>query len=390
MENLVKTKRATQLIFLICGIGLSSWATMVPFAKERLGLNDASLGLLLLLLGGGAITLMPVASGFIQRYGSRVVMRASAIVIAACLPFLLLVSNTLVMGILLFIFGGGIGVIDVAMNAHAVQVQNAYKKPIMSAIHGLFSVGGLLGSIGLGFLIQLGLSPIAAAVCISILLLWMVVTQYKFLLNREAENAITEAHHKDSTPTSKKSFSWLQRRVIFLGVLCFLVFLAEGAMLDWSALFLKENRGVPIAWAGIGYAAFSIAMAIMRLVGDGILSRFDSRIVVITGSLLGAFGLLLAVLTPWWITALLGFIILGIGAANIVPVFFSEGGRVKGVPPAVAIPAITTLGYAGQLAGPAGLGYIAKQSSLSMALGFTAILLILVAVAYAVVPSPKK
>lgn len=390
MVQLDKTKKATQLIFLICGIALSSWATMVPFAKERLQLNDAGLGLLLLLLGAGAITMMPIASIFIQRYGSRVVMLASAILIAACLPFLLMISNTLLMGIMLFLFGGGIGIIDVAMNAHAVQVQNEYKKPIMSAIHGLFSVGGLLGSIGLGFLIQLGLSPIAAAVCIAISLLWIVGSQYKYLLDLETEKAITESHHSDTGTPSKKSFSWLQRKVIYLGVLCFLVFLAEGAMLDWSALFLKENRGVPIAWAGIGYAAFSIAMAVMRLVGDRILSRFNSRIVVVAGSLLGAFGLFLAVLTPWWITALAGFIFLGIGAANIVPVFFSEGGRVKGVSPAVAIPAITTLGYAGQLAGPAGLGYIAKQASLPFALGFTGILLIFVAVAYIVVPSPKK
>lgn len=380
MTQLVKAKRATGLVFLVCGLGLSSWATMVPFAKERLALNDASLGLLLLLLGAGAITMMPLGSIFIQRYGSRIVMLVSGIFIALCLPFLLMISNSVLMGMVLFAFGASIGIIDIAMNAYAVQLQKLYNKPIMSSIHGLFSVGGLLGSIGLGFLIQAGLSPIAAEVSIAILLLLTVGWQYKYLLEGKVETQVK----------SGSSFSWLRKSVVFLGILCLIVFLAEGAMLDWSAVFLKENRGVAIEWAGIGYAAFSIAMAIMRLVGDRIVSRLNARKVVVFGSLLSAFGLLLAVLTPWLLTALAGFILLGIGAANIVPIFFSDGGRIKGVSAAVAIPAITTLGYAGQLVGPAALGYIAKQFSLPIAIGFTGILMLFVAVSYALKPSFKN
>ena len=172
--HLVKSKIATQFIFLICGLGMSSWATMVPFAKERLALNDGSLGLLLLLLGAGAITMMPIGSIFLQRYGSRIVILWSALLLALTLPLLLVISNPILMGVVLFLFGAGVGIIDVAMNAHAVHVQNVYNKPIMSSVHGLFSVGGLLGSIGLGFLIQIGLTPIAAAVSIAILLVLIV------------------------------------------------------------------------------------------------------------------------------------------------------------------------------------------------------------------------
>jgi MFS family permease len=167
-----------------------------------------------------------------------------------------------------------------------------------------------------------------------------------------------------------------------MGLMCFIVFLSEGAMLDWSAVFLTENRGVDVALAGLGYAAFSVAMAIMRLLGDNIVSRLNSKTVVVYGSLLAAAGLFLVVLTPWLLTSLLGFILLGIGAANIVPVFFSEGGRLKNVSSTVAIPAISTLGYAGQLAGPATLGFIAHQSSLPVALGFTGFLMLIVGISY--------
>lgn len=380
--SLAKSKLATQYIFLICGLGISSWATMVPFAKERLALNDGSLGLLLLLLGAGAITMMPIGSIFIQRYGSRIIVLISAILLSVTLPLLMIINNIAGMGVVLFLFGAGIGTIDVAMNAHAVHVQNQFQKPIMSYIHGLFSVGGLLGSIGLGFLIQLGLSPITAAVSIAVLLLLIVFGQYKYLLDGKTEKSISHSHVDGNSTTPKGSYTWLRKTVIYLGVLGFVVFLAEGAMLDWSAVFLRENRGVPIAWAGIGYAAFSIAMAVMRLVGDSIVSRIDGKKVVVYGSLLGTFGLFLTVLTPWLITALAGFIFLGIGAANIVPIFFSEGGRIKNVPAAIAIPAITTFGYAGQLAGPALLGFIAKHYSLPIAIGFTACLMLLVAVVY--------
>ncbi|WP_449435862.1 hypothetical protein [Pedobacter steynii] len=168
--------------------------------------------------------------------------------------------------------------------------------------------------------------------------------------------------------------------------MCFAVFLAEGSMLDWSAVFLTENRKIDEELAGVGYAAFSIAMATMRLLGDKLVSHLNGPKVVIGGSLIGAAGIFLVILTPWLFTALLGFILLGLGAANIVPVFISEGGRLKNVPASVSIPAITTIGYAGQLAGPAMLGFIAHQYSLPIALGFSGFLLVLVAVFYKMKP----
>ncbi|MCX2477956.1 MFS transporter [Pedobacter sp. MC2016-15] len=376
--------RATQAIFFVCGLGISSWALMVPFAKERLALNDASLGLILLLLGGGAIAMMPVTGFLIYRFGSRIVILIAAIVVALTLPLLLVMSTVVSLGLVLFIFGAAIGTIDVAMNAQGVQIQNLHGKPIMSSLHGLFSAGGLIGSLGLGFLIKIGLSAVVGAVSLSALLLLIVLLQYRSLLTARHEKELIRQFQTEtqSGETKTSGTPWLKRSVLYLGIMCFIVFLSEGAMLDWSAVFLKENREVDVTLAGLGYAAFSVAMAVMRLLGDKLVARLDGKTVVVYGSLIAAAGLFIAVLTPWLITSLLGFILLGIGAANIVPVFFSEGGRLKNVSSTVAIPAISTLGYAGQLAGPATLGFIAEHTSLPAALGFVGFLMLLVGISY--------
>lgn len=381
--SLVKARRATQLIFLVCGLGMASWAPMVPLAKDRLALNDANLGLLLLLVGAGAMLMMPISGILVSRFGSRLVMACSALVLALALPLLLVLSSTPAMAVTLFLFGSGVGTIDVAMNAHGVQVQNLYGKPIMSSLHGLFSLGGLFGSLGLGFLIKLGLNPVYAIISIALLMTVITLTQYTDLFPLIVERqAIARFSGGEKPMESNRRFSWLQGSVLFLGVMCFAVFLTEGAILDWSAIFLRDTKGIDAELAGAGYAAFSVAMATMRLVGDNIVARLTSKTVVVLGSLIAAAGLSMAVLSPWVPGSLIGFVLVGVGAANIVPVFFSEAGRLPGIAPTVSIPAITTIGYTGLLAGPALLGFIAQYFSLSIALGILAILLLLVALSY--------
>ncbi len=364
-------RKASLLIFLVCGIGLSCWAPMVPFAKINLGLDDAALGVVLLSLGLGAILVMPFTGMFINKYGSRKVTLTAASVIALILPLLLQATSAIQLSMALFIFGAAIGSIDVAMNSHAVLVQNRYGRPIMSSFHGLFSVGGLMGSIGLGFLIKLGLPPTTAAISISILLFVIAASQYKNLFPHSEEETV-------------ESFSFVLPRgpVLVLGLMCFVFFLAEGALLDWSAVFLQFNRNFDPSLSGLGFASFSVAMAIMRLTGDKIVHRIGSSKVVLYGALLSAAGYFVAVLIPWPGTALIGFVLVGLGAANVVPVFFTAAGNIPNVPTSVSIPAVTTLGYAGQLAGPALIGFLAEATSLPVALGFVGILLLAVAFTY--------
>ncbi|GAB4037559.1 MFS transporter [Spirosoma gilvum] len=385
-RQVFKARIATQLIFLVCGLGMASWAPMVPYAKDRLTLNDANLGLLLLLLGAGAMIMMPTSGWLVSRFGSRIIMAFAVCVMALALPLLLILSSTAAMAITLFVFGSGIGAVDVAMNTHGVQVQNLYGRPIMSSLHGLFSVGGLLGSLGLGFLIKLGLNPVYAIVSIALLMILIMLTQYRNLFPANVERQVIDRFSTATEkPTAGKQRSgWLNGSVLFLGIMCFAVFLAEGAILDWSAIFLRDIRGIEPEFAGAGYAAFSVAMAIMRLVGDKLVARLNGKTVVVAGSVLGALGLIIAISSPWVLGTLGGFVLLGLGVANVVPIFFSAAGRLPGVAPTVSLSAITTIGYTGLLAGPALLGFIAQQFSLSTALGFLAMLLLVVALSYGV------
>jgi len=380
--DLKKARFALKAIFLVCGVGISSWAPMVPYTKDRLGLDDGQMGVLLLFLGAGAITVMPITGWLISKLGSRKTTIGAAIVMSLSLPLLLQMDSSVAMAIMLFVFGAGLGCIDVSMNAHGVQIQNLSEKPIMSSIHGLFSVGGLVGPLVIGFLIKAGLEPLIAAVSVGALMLVIVFTQYRFLMNASTEENVIRRFTPETSDAGAGGTSWLNGQVIFLGTMCFIVFLAEGAMLDWSAIFLRDNRGIEEALSGAGYAAFSVAMALMRLVGDKVVSKLDTKTVVSGGAFVGVAGFALIIFTPWLIGAFLGFVLVGIGAANIVPVFFSEGGRLKNVSSSVAIPAITSMGYAGQLAGPAMLGFIAQQTSLPIAFGFTGFLLLLVGIAY--------
>ena len=364
-------RKACLLIFLVCGIGLSSWAPMVPVAKINLGLDDARLGLVLLALGAGAILMMPFSGMFINKYGSRKVMLIAATVISIMLPLLLLTTSPLQLAAALFIFGAAIGSIDVSMNAHAVLVQERFGRHIMSSFHGMFSVGGLIGAIGLGFLMKFGLSPTVAAVSISAALFLIAASQYKNLFPHAEEDSV-------------ESFTFALPRgpVLILGLMCFTFFMAEGALLDWSAVFLQFNRNFEPSMAGLGFASFSVAMAVMRLTGDKIIHKIGTSRVVLYGGLLASAGFLIAVIIPWPGAALFGFVLVGLGAANVVPIFFTAAGNIPNVPTSISLSAVTTLGYAGQLAGPALIGFIAETTSLPVGLAFVGVLLSIVALSF--------
>jgi MFS family permease len=208
-------------------------------------------------------------------------------------------------------------------------------------------------------------------VSISGLLILITVTQFKYLLP-----------HAEEAKMDSTNFVLPKGAVLVLGLMCFILFLAEGSLLDWSAVFLQFSRGFDPSLSGVGYAAFSVAMAVMRLTGDGLIHRLGSAKVVFYGTLLAGSGFLIAVLAPWAAAAIIGFVLVGFGAANVVPVFFSAAGSIPNVPPSIAISAVTILGYSGQLAGPALIGIIAEFTSLSLALGLVGVLLFVVALTY--------
>jgi len=367
--NVQAARRATQGFFLLCGIASGSWAPMVPFAQARLGLDAGTLGVVLLCLGFGAVGAMPIAGFLSQRHGNRRVLAIGGVAVCVVLPLLAIAPSTLALGVALVGFGACLGVVDVAMNAHAVDVERLHGRPLMSGFHALYSIGGLAGSAGMSALLGAGAPLTACALAIAGLLLAITATQWRRL--------IVAPHDAALAPPAM--FALPSPAALMIGALCLAIFLAEGAMLDWSALLLSGERGVAIANAGLGYAAFSVAMATGRLLGDRITARLGPARVVRLGSLVAAAGMIAACVLPWGWSALIGFALVGIGASNIVPVLFSAAGRIPGAAPGASIAAVTTLGYAGMLAGPAVIGVVARATSLPIALGGVGALVALVA-----------
>lgn len=215
------------------------------------------------------------------------------------------------------------------------------------------------------------------------LLLLLLISQYRRLFAYQFEkDTIAKFAQKENSSAGKQRYEWLNKSVLVLGLMCFAIFLSEGAMLDWSAVYLRDFKRVSPEFAGIGFASFSIAMAIMRLTGDSIVERLNNKLIVMSGCAIAITGLTLIILANWLPAVLLGFVLLGIGASNIVPIFFSEAGRIPGISSNTSISAITTMGYAGQLAGPALIGFIAQIYSLEIAFGTIAFLILIVAVVY--------
>lgn len=358
---------STRLAFFIAGFGIAAWAPLVPYAKARAGLDEGTLGLLLLSLGVGSILAMPIAGALASRYGCRRVLTAGTLMICLALPLLATVSSITLLIATLFLFGAGLGTVDSTTNLQAVIVERASGKTMMSGFHGMFSLGGIVGAAGVSALLGLGLTPLAAMGVVILMLLAALFKAAPHLLSYAG---------KSSGP----AFAVPHGIVLFIGGMCFIVFLAEGAALDWSAVFLAQERGIDTAYAGLGYAAFALTMTVGRLTGDRIVRRLGATRVIVGGGLTAAAGLFLATFSPNWEFALVGYALLGVGCSNIVPVLYTAVGKQTVMPESIAVPAITTLGYAGILAGPAVIGFVAHASSLSFAFGLMAMLLVAVAI----------
>lgn len=363
--NRVKNSRfAISIIFLISGLSNSSWAPLVPFAQARLGLDDAELGFELLAFGLGALVMMPLTHRLIRLFGSKNVIGAAGVLLILNLPLLAIAATPLTLGLSLFAFGMEMGAINVSVNAQAVALEEKSKNILMSRFHCLYSLGGLLGAFFISTLLEAGRSVTFSIVSMSVLLTFLLTLQFRNLLTTN-EDLIDKTSDKKSSIPPK---IWL------LGFLCFICFLAEGSMLDWSAIVLITNHGYSPASAGIGYAVFSIAMAFGRIIGDSLNKKWGALTMTRLGSLLCALGFIFTVNVPHF--QFLGFILIGLGASNIVPIIFSASGRLTEGSASLGLTIVTTFGYSGLLLGPAFIGFLAEATSLTLALSSVTLLLI--------------
>jgi len=325
--------------------------------KARHALSDAQLGMALLAMAAGAVVALPVAGWLVARVGSRRVTTAAAIGLCVTLPLPVLSPSVALLIPALALLGAFNALLDVSMNAQAVEVERAYGRAIMSSFHALWSVGGLAGAALAGLAMSLAVGRESLVVWIGAAALGVVVGAQPGL----APGAPAPRH----TPV----FARPRRELMALGALAFAGLLAEGAVADWSAVYLHDALGVGASYAAAGFAAFAAAMAIGRFAGDRAVDRFGPRRVLRVSGTIATAGLAVGLVSGSPGLAVAGFGAVGLGIANTIPLLFSAAARVPGMPPAIALAAVTTTGYLGFLVGPPLIGLVAELTSLPVALG---------------------
>jgi predicted MFS family arabinose efflux permease len=362
------TRLATRIAFLVAGFGIACWAPLVPFAKVRLGVGDGTLGILLLCIGIGSVAAMMAAGPLSVRYGSKPVILVGGIGLSVILPILPMAPTAATQGISLLIFGAALGSLDVAMNVHAVEVERSAGRPLMSGFHALFSVGGFWGAALMATMLSLGIGAVASTLVCATLMLASIMVAWPRLL------AATSTEKDEEIPI----FVRPRGVVLLLSVLAAAVFLVEGAMLDWSALLVSGKALLTRDQAGLGYTLFAIAMTCGRLAGDWVTGHIGDSKTLIGGGLMAVAGFAMLLTVPVPTVALAGFLLIGLGASNIVPVFFRRAGSQTVMPPALAVAAITMTGYTGVLLGPALIGFVTTLVGLPVSFGMLAGLVCLV------------
>ncbi len=357
-STLRRARLAVLAVFFTNGFGFSNWVVRIPAIQEKLSLSEGLLGLALLSIAVGGLASMSVTGWLAARFGSRPVVGATAVLFSLALILPPLASSYLSLSLVLLFFGAAAGSLDVSMNSQAVVVEKEYRRPIMTSFHAAFSIGGLAGAVTGGLLAFLGVGVAAHLSAVAILMLAAGALAYRGLLPASVDVA-------DEGPAFARP-TWA---LAGLGVIAFCVLLGEGAMADWSAVYLEGTLDTGPGFAAAGYAAFSLMMAAGRLAGDRLIERFGTFRVVRTAATLAATGLGTSLVVAEPLVSLVGFGAAGAGFSVIFPAALSAAGRTGEMPAGPAIAAVSTVGYFGFLAGPPAIGFIAELVGLGGALG---------------------
>ncbi|MFJ2647796.1 MFS transporter [Streptomyces sp. NPDC087420] len=372
MERSLRAGRlATFAYFVLAGFIMGMWIVHIPAIEHRTGISHAVLGWLLLLLGAGAFGGMQLAGPLTDRFGARTVVPASAALCAASLVLPGLATDVWTLGGALLVLGVGNGCLDVSMNAHAVQVERGYGRPIMSAFHAWFSIGGVLAALIGAFTLGRGWSAAATLGGTALFCLAAAGVAARALL-RPDPSAAVEASALDASAAeasngpARKAGRATPSRIWILAVLAFMLMLCEGVANDWSVLHVKDVLGAPASTAALAYGAFATAMTAGRLLTDRVAARVGAVAVLRYGSAVGATGLTLAALAPNVPVALLGWTVVGAGLSGCVPQLFSAAGHADPDAAGANVSRVAGLGYLGMLAGPAVIGPLTHAIPLNL------------------------
>ena len=347
------------VMFFLAGLCFASWASRIVTVQQTLGLSDAGLGAVLFSLPVGLMCSLPFSGWIITIIGSKRLLIVSLIVYSLALISLSLAQGVVQLIGCLICFGFASNSVNIAVNTQAVAAEVMYKKPIMASFHGLWSLAGFTGA-GIGtFMIANGIVPLHHFVLITAIVVLMIILTAKYLKD-------------DKVTNSGPVFVMPDKSLIMLGIIAMCSMICEGAMFDWSVIYFKKVVLAPTALVGIGFTAFMCTMAGGRFIADWFAHRYGLKRILQTSGSLTVTGLLIAVIFPYFYTAIAGFLLVGAGVSSVVPMVYSAAGRSKTMAPGVALAAVSTIGFIGFLFGPPIIGFIAGLATLRASFVFIA------------------
>jgi MFS family permease len=358
-------------IFFLNGVGAGAWFARIPAVQQNLQLSAGALGGVLLAVAVGALIAMPLIGWAVARIGSRPVVTCAVLAFAGSLALPPLAPSPPLLAVALLLYGIGAGSLDVSMNSQGVVVERRYGAPIMSSLHAAFSFGGMVGAAAGGFAASRDIAPTPQLAVTAVAIAGLGLGATRVLLPASVDAGAAGAGPAFARPS---------KALLGLGVIGFCALLSEGAMSDWSAVYLHQDLATGAALAATGYSVFSLTMALGRLAGDWLTARLGAVALTRGGGLLSAVGLGIALLVGHPAAALVGFACVGAGMATVFPLVLSAAGRAQRGAAGPAIAAVATMGYCGFLAGPPAIGFTASFFNLALALGLVAVLGVVIAV----------
>lgn len=354
-------------LFLLNGLYAGAWAPKIPEFASRLGISESQLGLMIMCFGIGSLILMPITGVLIAHFGSTRAVKGAAVLF---LPTLLLLSiaPNIPLGVLaISLFGGILGAMDVAMNGNAVEVEKSMRRAIMSSCHAFWSLGAFIGATTGGFLIQT-IGVMGHAILLTVIGIAALAIVWPFVLHDAPHKS--EERQKIRLPMSP--LPWL------IGMMALFCMVPEGAILDWSALYMRNELGAPLALSGFAFGTFSLTMAVMRFAGDHVRDRFGAVKTLRFCTVMAIIGMIVAGTAPNAYVAIAGFALCGVGISNMVPIAFSAAGNLPGYAQGVALSVATVMGYSGSLFAPSVIGFIAEHTGFAIIFALLPVLFIVV------------
>jgi MFS family permease len=351
--NIRKYRWAVSAFFFIAGLTFTTWASRIPDIKNKLQLNEAGLGFVLLALPVGQMLSLPISAGLISKFGSRALIVVSALIYPSILILLALAANTFQLIACLFLFGLFANMLNIAMNTQAVGVEQLYSRSIMASFHGVWSLAGFTGAFIGTMFVSAGFSPLQHFIVVTIICLLIGTVFFKNTLDNDGGN-----------DTKQPLFKRPDKNILLLGIIAFCCMICEGAMADWSGVYFQKVVKSPVEWVTLGYTAFMATMTIGRFLGDGLVVKFGIKKLLQLSGILIASGLLISILIPGLLISTFGFLLVGFGVSSVIPVVYGLAGKTKTMSASAALATVSSISFLGFLLGPPVIGFIAEISSL--------------------------